>query len=96
ITCKVTYAENCTRSSGINTVPGEAVFRINNGKIQTIKYDLTSDENTQFAAFFDKFTTWFSETYPNEWAKITTGDAWLTRETGTILGGRCKEYGAIN
>ena len=94
VTCKMTFAEACSRAFGINVIPGVAVFTMLNDKIQTIKWDHTSDELNQFSAGWDKFTSWFEKTYSSEWTSITTDDNWLTKETGAILAKRCPEYGA--
>jgi hypothetical protein len=94
VTCKTTYAEACSRAFGINVVPGVAVFTMLNDKIQTIKWDLTSDESNQYSENFDKFFSWWEKTYPDEFKWSQTDDNWLTKENGAILAKRCQEYGA--
>jgi hypothetical protein len=91
VVCKLSLAEDCVRSSRIGTIPGVITFTNNEGKIQIINWDLSSMENTTYIDWWNKFNSWFSATYPDQLAGLTD---WFSKETGTIVSARCKEYAA--
>ncbi len=91
ISCNQTLTEDCVRAFGVDPIPGKAVFTITDNKIQKLAWDPVPGGLDKYDLAWVKFTEWFGQTYPEEWASLTSGE-WLSMETGTTLSKRCSEF----
>ena len=91
VICKLNYSLECSRDFGIG-IHGNALFKILDGKIQTIWWDFNSTDMTKFWESWNKFDPWWKTTYPDEYTMANNN--WMTKENGALLAKRCKEYAA--
>jgi hypothetical protein len=92
VSCKMTYADTCTRAYGMNPIPGDASFTIVKDKIKKIVWKLDAAAEQKMTDNSAKFGSWFEKTYPDEYK--WSDENWLTKENGILQNKRCQEYGA--